>query len=211
MFINMIAILSIINSSLLNNIFSVCIKFFLQMRGVKVGKNFKAKALPIIIKDQSSDIIIGDNVIFKDRVELRATKGSLLNLNDGVELDRDVRIISTNSSKVIFGRYTRVGFNSVFNCGADLKVGSNVLFAGFCYIVTSNHNISRADLIQNQGHTHKAIVIGDDCWLGGGTFVLPGVELAVGNVVAANSLVNKSSDAYSIIAGSPARLIKHRE
>jgi len=204
MTISMTALLSLLNNNFLTRTYSLWVKFLLLSRGVEVGRNFTARALPILVKDKSSKIVIQDNVTFKDRVDLRALKGAVLLLQDGVQLDKEVRIVATNDAQVCFGRNADIGCNSIFNCGADVHIGSDVLVAGFCYVQTSNHNIARDKSIRSQGYTHHPIHIGDDCWLGGGAFVLGGVNLGSGVVVGANSLVNRDVAAYQIVAGSPA-------
>lgn len=200
----MTAILSLLNLNWMTRTYSHWVRFLLLMRGVQVGRNFTARALPILVKDATSQIVIGDDVILKDRVDLRALKGSVLTLEHGVRLDKDVRIVATNGAQVRFCEKADIGCNTIFNCGTDVYVGRDVLIAGFCYVQTSGHNIARGQTIQSQGHTHKPIHIGEDCWLGGGAFVLPGVTLGTGVVVGANSLVNKDVPDYQIIAGSPA-------
>ena len=207
----MTAIISLFNSKLITKLFSNLVKFLLILRGVKVGKNFTARALPILVKDKKSIILIGNNVILKDRIELRSLKGSKLELNNGVKLDKDVRIVATNGSSVLFQENADIGCNSIFNCGANLYVGQNVLMAGFCYIQTSAHKIAKSEIIQSQGYEHSEIYIGDDCWLGGGSFIMPGTSLGKGAVVGANSLVNKDIDDFSVVAGSPAKKISERE
>lgn len=183
----------------------------LRLRGVEVGRNFTARALPILVKDGSSTISIQDDVILKGQVDLRATKGANLVLKNGVRLDKDVRIVATNNANVTFDENADIGCYSIFNCGTDLYVGRYVLMAGFCYIQTSNHNFSKDQIIQSQGYTHRSIYIGDDCWLGGGSFILSGVKLGNGVVVGANSVVNKDFLDFNIVAGSPATIIGMRQ
>lgn len=54
------------------------------------------------------------------------------------------------------------------------------------------------------------IVIGNDVWIGRESTVMPGVHLGDGCIVAAQSVVTKSFEPYSVIGGNPARLIKKR-
>ena len=53
--------------------------------------------------------------------------------------------------------------------------------------------------------------IGSDCWIGANSIILPGVTIGDGAIVAAGSIVSKSVDAYSIVGGVPAKLIKMRD
>lgn len=56
----------------------------------------------------------------------------------------------------------------------------------------------------------KFTEIGSDVYIGHGAFVLPGVIIGNGAVVAARSVVTKNVLPYSIVAGSPAKVVRHR-
>lgn len=52
--------------------------------------------------------------------------------------------------------------------------------------------------------------VGNDVWIGHGAFILPGVNIGDGAVIAAQSVVTKDVEPYAIMAGSPAKLIRYR-
>lgn len=52
--------------------------------------------------------------------------------------------------------------------------------------------------------------IGNDVWIGEGVSLLPGITVGNGAVVAANSVVTKDVNPYSIVGGNPAKLIRSR-
>ena len=54
----------------------------------------------------------------------------------------------------------------------------------------------------------EPILIGDDCFIGCGAVILHGVKLGKNCIVGANSVVTKSFEDYSVIAGSPAKLLR---
>lgn len=58
--------------------------------------------------------------------------------------------------------------------------------------------------------TAKLTVIGNDVWIGHGAFILPGVHLGDGAVIAAMSVVTKNVPPYAIVAGSPAKVVRYR-
>ena len=52
------------------------------------------------------------------------------------------------------------------------------------------------------------VCIGDDCCLGGGVIVLPGVNIENGSVIGAGSVVTRGIPAGHVAAGNPARLLR---
>jgi len=55
-----------------------------------------------------------------------------------------------------------------------------------------------------------SVTIGDDCDIGAGVIVLPGVTIAQGTQVGAGAVVNKNLPPYAVAAGVPARVIRTR-
>ena len=57
----------------------------------------------------------------------------------------------------------------------------------------------------------KEVVIGENCWLGMNSVILPGVSLGDNTIVGAGSVVTKSfMDGNCVIGGNPARIIRDR-
>ncbi|HTN46489.1 MAG TPA: acyltransferase [Flavipsychrobacter sp.] len=74
-------------------------------------------------------------------------------------------------------------------------------------IISSNH-----DLYDNSVHHKEEVRIGNYCWLGMNSVILPGVNLGDFTVVGAGSVVTKSfPDGHCVIAGNPAKIIKTLE
>lgn len=53
-------------------------------------------------------------------------------------------------------------------------------------------------------------VIGHDVWIGCNVVILPGVTIGNGAVVGGGAVVTKDVPPYAVVAGVPARIIKHR-
>lgn len=49
--------------------------------------------------------------------------------------------------------------------------------------------------------------IGKNCFIGGGSIILPGVEIGSHSIIGAGSVVTKSVPAGSVVAGNPAKVI----
>ncbi len=92
-----------------------------------------------------------------------------------------------------------------------VRIGRGCLFSEYTYISDHFHDVfSRASLpLAARPLLPKGPVeIGPYCFLGFRAIVLPGVTLGEGCVVGANSVVTKSFEPYSIVAGVPARLLR---
>lgn len=85
--------------------------------------------------------------------------------------------------------------------GCNCDIGPNVTF------ITGSHVIGGADRRAGCGFA-LPIAIGDGCWIGASTLLLPGVVLGSGCVVAAGSVVTKSFSSNLLLAGVPARVVK---
>ncbi len=57
----------------------------------------------------------------------------------------------------------------------------------------------------------KPITLGDNCWIGGMAVINPGVTLGNNVVVASGAVVTKSFGDNVVLAGNPAKVIKHIE
>lgn len=55
-----------------------------------------------------------------------------------------------------------------------------------------------------------SVIIGNDCWIGEGAFIVGGITIGDGAVVLANGVVTKDVPPYSIVGGVPAKVLKYR-
>lgn len=94
------------------------------------------------------------------------------------------------------------GFN------AQIKLGNHVSLAqGISLLSGSGPNASPA-LQRVFPIVRGPITIRDHTWIGTGVTIMPGVALGKFCVVGVNSFVNQSFPDFSIVGGSPARLIR---
>lgn len=56
----------------------------------------------------------------------------------------------------------------------------------------------------------RPVWVQDDCWLGTNAVVCPGVTIGKGSVVGANAVVTHDVPPYTVVAGSPARVVGRR-
>lgn len=96
-----------------------------------------------------------------------------------------------------------------------VDIGDNVLMASKIFISDHSHGSyagltpSHPDCPPNDREiVSKPIKIGHNCWIGEGVSILPGVKLGSGCIVGAGSVVTKSFEKNTILAGIPAAPIK---
>jgi len=115
--------------------------------------------------------------------------------------------------KIRCGDRVEIGVGCFLQASGGLRLGDDVILGPGVKIWTVNHRFG--DLrkpISGQGYDYEPVSIGRGCWLGADVFVMPGVDLPEGCVVAARSVVAKKAyPPFSILAGYPARVVGRRD
>ena len=107
-----------------------------------------------------------------------------------------------------------------------VKLGKNVLISTkkwstepWLITIGDNVQVTKDVYFHTHGGGHVArslypnfdcfgpIVIEDDAYIGSGSHIMPGVTIGKGCLVAAGSVVTKSTPPHSVIAGNPARFV----
>ena len=114
--------------------------------------------------------------------------------------------IVANSHKIFVGLNCFVGRPGSYIQGAGgVFIGNYVQFGPNVGILSANH-----DLYDQNKYNVAPIKIGDYSWIGMNCVVTAGVELGTRTIVGAGSVVTKSfPEGYCVIAGNPAKIIKH--
>lgn len=121
------------------------------------------------------------------------------------------RVIIVHSDRISVGTHLGVNSNSYINGVGGLEIGNYVLIGSNVTISSGMHPIEgRETPIFARQTVPKKIVIEDDVWIGAGAVIMPGVRLAKGTVVGANSVVTKDTEEYSVVVGAPAKKIRTR-
>lgn len=58
--------------------------------------------------------------------------------------------------------------------------------------------------------SEKKTIIGNDVWIGVGVFIRSGVRIGNGAIIGAHAVVTKDVEAYTVVAGNPAKVIRRR-
>lgn len=134
-------------------------------------------------------------------------------------------IIFAHGGSVKIGDYCYLGQNSRLWSAHEIEIGDRVLISHDVDIFDNRTHpldpVARHEqfkLIISSGFpremtelNEKKVTIGDDVWIGCRSIVLPGVTVGKAAIVAAGSVVTKDVQPYTIVAGNPAKYIKHLE
>lgn len=156
------------------------------LKFASVGSNLNIVGFPIYVFNPN--VKIGNSVVIYPNVTFFG-EGEIL-IEDNVKIGSNVIIYATKGSSVTIKRLSIIAANS--------------------YIIDSNHGINKASPIQTQDLDFCPVEIGADVWVGAGCIIGKGVRIGNGSVIGANSFVNRDVEPYSIVAGSPAKLIRKR-
>ena len=94
-------------------------------------------------------------------------------------------------------------------CGEKITIGNNCMILANTMITDINHDLEIGEKPYNlQLFQTKSVEIGDNVFIGMGSFIMPGTKLGNNVVVGANSVVKGEFKDNVMIVGSPARIVK---
>jgi acetyltransferase-like isoleucine patch superfamily enzyme len=109
------------------------------------------------------------------------------------------------------GDGTWIGQNCFFHGAGGLSIGKAVGIGPKVSVITSAHKDGDLELpVLHHEIEFKPVTICDGSDIGVGSIILPGVTIGEGAIVGAGSVVTRDVETYSIVAGSPARLLRMR-
>lgn len=131
----------------------------------------------------------------------------------GVKIGANSRVCSSvrimGNGELIIGENTWIGPETMIISSSKIYIGSNVDIGPRVYIGTGTHVIDvKSKNIAGAG-LNRDIKIGNGCWIGVSSTILPGVFLKDKIIVAAGAVVNMSWSSLNIIGGIPAKKIKN--
>ena len=157
-------------------------------------------------------------------------------MKHGIDFYINDDVVIKRNETAIFGNH--VAIDKGFYCTTQINVGDYVHISPYCTVIggkdgmfimedftglsagcrvvccgddyTSGHLMNPTVPIKYRKVKNDKVVLKRFSCLGTNCDVLPGVVIAEGSVIGANSLVNKSTEPWTVYVGSPAKPIKKR-
>jgi len=165
---------------------------------IKLGKKNQIKV--------SGSLIIGEKKPFefsKEETRLMVDK------NASVTVKGDFRVFCGADIRVLGDGKLTVGDGFVNNgvqivCKCKIEIGNGCAIARDVIIRDWDaHSIDKNHI------TSSPIIIGNHVWIGTRAIILKGLKIGDGAIVAAGSIVTRDVPSKALVAGVPAKIIKH--
>lgn len=151
---------------------------------------------------------LGENVIFELGVLVFHPENIYLGSNIYVGHYTILKGYYQNS--MVIGDNTWIGQGCFLHSAGGLFIGKNVGIGPGVKIITSTHADEGGSAILFRPLRFAPITIEDDCDLGVGAVILPGVTIGRGAQVGAGAVVAKDVAPGAIVAGVPAKRISKK-
>lgn len=190
----------IINKGKKNNINtkSLMLKSEINILGnyneISIGLNSTIKNVKILMTGNNHKIIIGENCHLSNL--LIRVEDNYCELHIGNKTTFGQNNSNINSRIFLNEPYSviKIGQDCMLSCGIDIRNGD-------AHSIIDKTSKKRINFAEN-------IIISDHVWIGAYSNILKGVNIEKGSVVGIRSVVTKNVDAFTVVAGVPAIVIK---
>ena len=147
-----------------------------------------------------------DNVVFLRFRGLLARR-FFKSCGKGLSLGRN--LVFVGSEHICLGINVYIAYGSWFVASTEgINIGDEVMFGPYCVIASGNHKKVNGSYRFSQGN-RAPIKVGRGTWIGAHVTLTAGVDLGMGCLVGANSVVARGVVPDDcVIGGIPARFIK---
>lgn len=185
-------------SDFFNRVGSELMKALLRLNGAKIGKNTFVSFSSRIV---SKNLVIGNDVVIKSQTKIKAKRvlignSCIISEHCYITGSADFEIGDTT----FIGKKVRINVSENVLIGKDVGIGENS-------VIWTHGYFPPAD--EGYPVTYKPVTIKDGAWVSTNIIILPGVVVGKRVIIGAGSVVTKSFEDNSLIAGNPAKYLKN--
>jgi len=152
---------------------------------------------------------IGSNVIFEPGVMVFHADN--IRLGSNIYVGHQTILKAYHKCVLEIGDNTWIGQQCFINSAGGVSIGRNVGIGPGVRIFTSYHREEGIEVPILLGELEfAAIRVDDDCDIGTGAIIMPGVRVGQGVQVGAGAVVTRDVPPYSVVAGVPAKVLRRR-
>lgn len=108
---------------------------------------------------------------------------------------------------VHFGKNIYANFNLTLVDDTHIYVGNYTMFGPNVTVATAGHPIEPS--LREKAYQYNAPVkIGENCWIGAGVIIVPGITIGDNVVIGAGSVVTKDIPSNVVAVGNPCRVLR---
>ncbi len=152
---------------------------------------------------------LGENVVFEPGVLV--FHPGRISLGSNVYVGHNAILKGYHRRRMLIGDDTWIGQGCFFHSAGGLRIGRAVGIGPMVKLLTSvhrDHDLAKPLICHDLKFAE--IVIGDGADVGVGAIVLPGVRIGEGAQVGAGAVVTRDVEAFTVVAGNPARVLRKR-
>lgn len=151
------------------------------------------------------------NASFGSKVQVIGIKG--VSIGDGTCIGDQSWLnvaIRDKNKRMNIGGNVLIGRHAVITTAEYLEIGDFCVLSPRVYISETDHvfNDLSKPILEQGVVKGKKVIIEENCWLGINSVIVGDLVIGRGSVVAANSVVKSTVPPFSVVAGSPARIVK---
>lgn len=152
---------------------------------------------------------IGDNVVIEDGALV--LEAGHVSIGANVYIGHYAILRGYDRNEMVIGDDTWIGQFCYINSAGGVEIGSRVGIGPAVKIMSSSHAEEGRDVpVLLCDLEFAKVTIEDDCDIGMGAIILPGVTVGRGSIVGAGAVVTSDVEPYAVVAGVPARKIRER-
>ena len=152
---------------------------------------------------------VGENVVIEHGALI--IKPERVRVGSNVYIGHYAILRGYDTNDLVIGNDTWIGQLSYINSAGGVTIGSRVGIGPCVKMMSSEHREEGRDVpVLLSDLEFARITVEDDCDIGIGAVILPGITVGRGSIVGAGAVVTKDVEPYSIVAGVPARKIGER-
>ena len=154
---------------------------------------------------------LGENVLISDKTSIYSPEK--ISIGNNVRID-DFCILS---GEITIGNYIHIAAYCAYYGAGMIEIQDFSTTSSRVTIYSQSDDYSGETMTnpmipeKYKNVTYGKVTIEKHCIVGASSVILPGVTLKEGTAVGAMSLVNKSTEAWKIYFGTPAKILKERK